>query len=348
MQLSWWKILGILILLYVVIGGLSVPLNPGITDLNPGQLYAGQQKQVTITAYNTHFKTAPSTRIWLKNAGGKFLEAQKVQVLSENKMNCYWDISKNMEGQQYTVVGYNKIDGSFLVPDGIVVLKNESFNEAITPETRFTDVNTADFVKPAGLRFPYRSILNETIRNTFFHVALWMAMFVLYLLGLYHAIQYLRTGKKEHDWWSVAYNKSGILYGILGLITGSLWARFTWGGWWTNDVKLNMAALSMFLYFGYLLLRNSFNDVEARARISASFSIFAFVALIPLVFVIPRLTDSLHPGNGGNPALGGEDLDHTLRLFFYPSILALVLLGCWMAQLKFRMQKLARKAGIYM
>ena len=40
-----------------------------------------------------------------------------------------------------------------------------------------------------------------------------------------------------------------------------------------------------------------------------------FVALIPLVFIIPRLTDSLHPGNGGNPALGGEDLDHTLRLF---------------------------------
>ena len=187
MLLSWWKILGILILLYVVIGGLSVPLNPGITDLNPGQLYAGQQKEVTITAYNTHFKTAQPTRIWLKSAEGKFLEAQNVQILTENKLTCHWDISKNMEGQQYSVIGYNKIDGSFLVPDGIVILKNDSAEEANTAEAQFTDVNTADFVKPSGLRFPYRSILNETIRNTFFHVALWMAMFALYLLGLkYH------------------------------------------------------------------------------------------------------------------------------------------------------------------
>ncbi|MBK8698066.1 MAG: cytochrome c biogenesis protein CcsA [Saprospiraceae bacterium] len=205
----------------------------------------------------------------------------------------------------------------------------------------FTDEPGVDLVKPEGIRFPYRSILNETIRNTFFHVALWMAMFSLYLVGLYHAILYLRTSRKDHDLWSEAYNKAGILFGIMGIATGSLWARYTWGSWWTNDIKLNMATIAMFIYFGYVILRSSFTDEEKKARVSAVFSIFAFVALIPLVFVIPRLTDSLHPGNGGNPALGGEDLDHTLRLFFYPSIIALFLIGCWLAQLKFRLLKLS-------
>ncbi|HMP31223.1 MAG TPA: cytochrome c assembly protein, partial [Saprospiraceae bacterium] len=60
----------------------------------------------------------------------------------------------------------------------------------------------------------------------------------------------------------------------------------------------------------------------------------------PLIFVIPRLYDSLHPGNGGNPALGGEDLDNTLRMFFYPSIIGLILIGVWIATLKYRTDKI--------
>ena len=79
-----------------------------------------------------------------------------------------------------------------------------------------------------------------------------------------------------------------------------------------------MAALFMFLYFGYLLLRNSFNDEETRARISASFSIFAFVALIPLVFIILALQTAFTPAMAAILLLGGEDLDHTLRLFLSP------------------------------
>ncbi len=71
------------------------------------------------------------------------------------------------------------------------------------------------------------------------------------------------------------------------------------------------------------------------------YNVFAFVALIPLIFVIPRLTDSLHPGAGGNPALGGEDLDNTMRMIFYPAIIGWTLLGAWMAQLNYRIDRLA-------
>ena len=57
--------------------------------------------------------------------------------------------------------------------------------------------------------------------------------------------------------------------------------------------------------------------------------------------VIPRTMDSLHPGNGGNPAFASEDLDNSLRMVFYPAIIAYTLIGLWMAQLAFRYQRLS-------
>lgn len=346
MTSSWWKWLGVIIFIYVLTGGLSLPLNPGITEVNPAQLKPGVGQNITIKGYNTHFLSSEDTRVWMKKGDDTYLEASSVKAKDDNTMVCTWDIAADMTGYEFSILGYNKTDGTFLVPGAVFVLEDSIASRMAPASSAFQELKADQFLHPEGIRFPYRSILNETIRNTFFHVALWMAMFVLYVIGLYHAVQYLRTGNKHHDWWSAAYNQSGILFGALGLVTGSLWARYTWGGWWTNDVKLNMAALAMFIYFGYLLLRSSFNDEEKKARVSASFSIFAFVALIPLVFVIPRLTDSLHPGNGGNPALGGEDLDNTLRLFFYPSIIALILLGAWMAQLQYRISRLASVKNI--
>jgi len=88
-----------------------------------------------------------------------------------------------------------------------------------------------------------------------------------------------------------------------------------------------MSATAMLVYCAYWFLRASISDVDTRARLSAVYNIFSFVCLMILVMVIPRFTDSLHPGNGGNPALGGEDLDNTLRAVFYPAIIGYTLLG---------------------
>lgn len=107
------------------------------------------------------------------------------------------------------------------------------------------------------------------------------------------------------------------MFGILGLVTGAIWAKNTWNAYWSWDVKQNMTAIALFIYIAYFILRAAFEDAERKARLSAVYNLFAFVALIPLIFVIPRLTDSLHPGAGGNPALGGEDLDNTMRMIFF-------------------------------
>lgn len=197
----------------------------------------------------------------------------------------------------------------------------------------------------AGLLFdvPRLPILNETIRGLYFHVTMWFGMILMLVIAVFYSIKHLKTGDLEHDDMAVEFTNSAILFGVLGITTGMVWAKFTWGAYWTNDPKLNGAAIGLLMYFAYLVLRNSLTDVYQRGRISAVYSIFAFAAFIPLIFILPRLTDSLHPGNGGNPGFNAYDMDSNLRKVFYPAILGWTLLGTWISTVKVRVRRLERQ-----
>lgn len=190
---------------------------------------------------------------------------------------------------------------------------------------------------------PRLAILHETIRNLFFHVPMWFAMIAVLIASLYYSFRFLSRNDMDLDIKAEAYARVGVVFGILGLITGSLWAKYTWGAWWTNDVKLNGAAATMLVYLAYFLLRNSVDDEEKRARISAVYSIFAFALMTVFIFILPRLTDSLHPGNGGNPAFAKYDLDNTMRLIFYPAVAGWILLAFWISDLRIRLQKIQHR-----
>jgi heme exporter protein C len=196
----------------------------------------------------------------------------------------------------------------------------------------------------AGLLFevPRLPILNETIRNLYFHVPMWFGMVVLLLISMIYAIKYLKKGQIKDDETSIEFANTGILYGILGVVTGSLWAKYTWGAFWTNDPKLNGAAIGLLIYFAYIILRGSFTDEYQRAKVSAVYNIFAFFIFIPLIFVLPRLTDSLHPGNGGNPGFNAYDLNNNMRLVFYPAVIGWILLGVWISILKVRFTRIKK------
>ena len=113
-----------------------------------------------------------------------------------------------------------------------------------------------------------------------------------------------------------------------------LWAKFTWGTYWTNDPKLNGSALGLLIYFSYFVLRGSVKDELKKAKISSVYNIFAFAMLIPLIFILPRMTDSLHPGNGGNPGFNVYDMNSQLRVVFYPSVIGFILLGIWITNIR--------------
>ncbi|WP_268033229.1 cytochrome c biogenesis protein CcsA [Algoriphagus sp. PAP.12] len=189
---------------------------------------------------------------------------------------------------------------------------------------------------------PRLAILNETIRALHFHVTMWFGMILLLIISVYYSIRYLRTNNLKDDDMAIEFTNSAILFGVLGIATGMLWAKFTWGDYWSGDPKQNAAAIGILMYFAYLILRNSLTDLQQRARIGAIYNIFAFAAFIPLIFVLPRLTDSLHPGNGGNPGFNAYDLDSKLRMVFYPAIIGWTLLGGWIATVRVRMRRVER------
>jgi heme exporter protein C len=193
------------------------------------------------------------------------------------------------------------------------------------------------------LDVPRLPILNETIRALHFHVTMWFGMILMLVVSVVYSIKFLRTNDLKHDDVAIEFTNAAILFGVLGIVTGMLWAKFTWGDYWSGDPKQNASAIGLLMYFAYLILRNSLTDVHQRARIGAVYNIFAFAAFIPLIFVLPRLTDSLHPGNGGNPGFNAYDLDSKLRLVFYPAIIAWTLMGTWMATVRIRLRRIERK-----
>ena len=118
---------------------------------------------------------------------------------------------------------------------------------------------------------------------------------------------------------------------------------------WSNDPKQIAAAIAVLIYLAYLVLRGSMNDIDKKARISAVYNIFAYFIYIPLIIILPRLVESLHPGGmegvkgGGNPALGGDSLTPEMEMVFWPAVTGWVLLGIWISNLKIRLYLLANK-----
>lgn len=187
---------------------------------------------------------------------------------------------------------------------------------------------------------PEMAILNETIRNMYFHVTMWFAMMILLMVSLYNSIRYLGEFNLKVDILAEESARIAMLFGTLGLLTGMVWAKYTWGAWWVNDVQLNGAAGTMLVYAAYFLLRGSMDDDQKKARISSVYNIFAFAMMVVFIIILPRMTDSLHPGKGGNPGFSSYDLDHRLRLVFYPAIIGWTLLGVWIMQLRLRIRKI--------
>ena len=193
------------------------------------------------------------------------------------------------------------------------------------------------------LQVPSLPILHETIRNLYFHVPMWFSMLAVFVISVFYSVKYLSTGKEEYDLASVECVNTGMLFYAMGLITGMIWAKYTWGEFWSGDPKQNSAAIAFLLYCAYLVLRNSIEEEQKRAKIAAIYNIFSFPIMVVLLFVLPRLTDSLHPGNGGNPAFGKFDLDSHMRLVFYPAVLGWSLFALWIATIRYRIRLIEYK-----
>jgi heme exporter protein C len=188
--------------------------------------------------------------------------------------------------------------------------------------------------------------LQHTIRNAFFHIPMWTTQFIALSVSLVYSIKYLRKPTIVNDIYAVEFAKTGIVFGCLGLITGMEWANFTWGAAWSNDPKQLGVAVALLIYLAYFILRNSMTDIDKRARISAVYNIFAFFIYIPMILILPRMVESLHPGGKGvegNPGFNGNDLNTAMKWVIRPAYIGWALLGIWITTLRLRLHLYTEK-----
>lgn len=338
MQQWWWKIFGILCLIYTFAGGLLIPLSPGIIQVQPESVNVGETTRIRVWGYNTEFSLADGPISVYLRKGPAHLCAKLVNMEDDNHLWAEFTIpyelnQDKLDNQALDIVVHDKHDGTIALRNALLVKSDNREPLDVAP---LDCDKTIPVEKAENFGFPYREILHESIRNLFFHVPMWFCMVALLFAAFINSIMFLNNGNMKHDIYAEAGVQVGVVFGILGLITGMIWATYTWGSPWPNDPKLNGAAIAMMIYFAYVILRGSITDEIRRAKVAAVYNIFAFVIYITFIFIFPRLSDSLHPGNGGNPAFSSYDLDNTLRMFFYPAVMGWCILGFWLASLKIR------------
>lgn len=167
----------------------------------------------------------------------------------------------------------------------------------------------------------------------------WWALasfFVLFLASIAH----LWRRKPESDRLAAAAAEVGVLLGGLALATGMLWARRSWGVWWTWDPRLTTTLVMWFIYAGYLVLRGLDLPPQRRGVVCAVVGVAAFLD-VPLVFLSARIWRSIHPAVFGSRAGG---LEPEMRLTILACVTSFGLL--WAALLWLRKRQLDAAARL--
>lgn len=328
-----WKPVGPLLLLYVAAMTALVPLGPGLLECVPET--SGMYR---VQGHGTHFLDAQDVHVVVRSGNAVFPCSEVIRE-GADVLAFRLALPDTLPSRSLDLFVVSDIDGSLLLANAIY-----ADGHAVGPVQVAAPTEIPDYSPKLGFHFPFQPRVEETIRNLMWHVPLWFSMFVLAGIAFVASIRQLgASGVTASDERARSASAVAVGLGVAGLITGSIWARFTWGTWWVDDPQLNGALVTTAAYAGYHILRESVDRPALRARLGAVYNLFAFVLLVILLLIMPRFSESLHPGKGGNPGFNTYDLDSSLRLVFYPAVLGWILTGLWMQQLILRMARLRER-----
>lgn len=133
-------------------------------------------------------------------------------------------------------------------------------------------------------------------RIFYIHVPVALAAYASFGWGAWKALRLLWTREERYDLESYTAIHMGVIFGVLTLVTGSIWARISWGVWWSWGERQLVLFLVLFLFYSaYFMLRYSTDPGPRRANMSAVYALFG-VVLIPVSFLAIRLAENfIHP-----------------------------------------------------
>ncbi|MDD4051634.1 MAG: cytochrome c biogenesis protein [candidate division Zixibacteria bacterium] len=199
-------------------------------------------------------------------------------------------------------------------------------------------VIAAAFILPA----PQQGI-GEASRIFYFHVPqAWVAA-VAFVVSMIASIRYLRKGDLLDDDRARAAAELGFLFCVLATITGSIFAKVTWQSFWNWDPRETSIFILLLIYGAYFALRSAVDGAEKKARLAAVYSIFAFVTVPFLMFIMPRVLPSLHPSDSVVGSSGEFAMSASTAAVFFPSLIAFTVLFFWIYSIGVRIYRSQRK-----
>jgi len=181
---------------------------------------------------------------------------------------------------------------------------------------------------------PPQNQLGEVSRLFYFHIpAAWVTV-LAYFVAMRQSVLYLRRKELLYDVKASSAAELGTLFCILATITGSIFAKMTWGSFWNWDPRQTSILILLLIYGAYLALRSAVREPERKAALSSVYCIFAFPAAVFLVFVTPRVYQSLHPADSIIDASGRIQMPAPILVTFLASLVCFTLIFVWMHRLQ--------------
>jgi heme exporter protein C len=196
----------------------------------------------------------------------------------------------------------------------------------------------ASFVTPS----PQQQI-GESSRIFYYHIPQAWICVIAFAIAMAYSIKYLRSKNIADDDRASAAAALGLVFCILAALSGSIFAKVTWGSFWNWDPRETSIFILLLIYGAYFALRGAVEIEEKRASLAAVYAIFAFVTVPFLIFVVPRIVPSLHPADSVVDKNMKFTMGPQVRMIFFGSLALFTLLFVWMFGLANRVQRLVRE-----
>lgn len=275
--------------------------------------------------------------------GSKLVDGKSVLEVRPQE-SFHFTEDKRVDKSKYTILADTKLKNNYSKDDIIIATVN------FDKENNTYKLKEIVAVNPL-IVYPFIEALQQRIKNLNLHVPLHWTSFIAYLVSLIFSIKYIRKNNIEDDIAASSAIKIGLIFTILGTVTGMIWAKFNWGAYWNWDPRQTTILVIMLIYFAYFGLRNSLDSIEKKAKLSAIYSIVSFISVPVLMFIIPRLLPSLHPGGSDDGTTGpvvstqADMVDSSLAFIFYISIAAYLMLYFWILSVEIRNKLIERRLG---
>jgi heme exporter protein C len=152
---------------------------------------------------------------------------------------------------------------------------------------------------------PLEEVMNYVQKIFYFHVSnAWVGM-LGFIVAAGTGIIYLVTRNLKWDIVEKAAVEISLVFFLIAIVTGSIWAKPSWGTYWTWDARLTTAAILEMIYLAFLLLRQGIEDPERRARFSAVYTLIGALS-VPVSFLSIRIWQTIHPAVIGAGGSGGQ------------------------------------------